>query len=92
MMISEEGADRQTIQSARSGRRISTGSRKIIGICIVAVIAVAVVLGGVHSALEVMEASATPASPAVGEYAPRLAGEPKDDPATAALRYVCLFH
>ena len=47
--------------------------RKIIGVFIVAVFAVAIVIGGVHSALSVIEASAASKNPAEGEYVARLA-------------------
>ncbi len=66
--------------------------RKIIGISIVAVFAVAIVFGGVHAALEVIEANAGPTGAADGEYVPRLAGEGSGDPTIAALKNVCLFH
>ena len=66
--------------------------RKIIGVFIVAVFAVAIVIGGVHSALSVIEASAASTNPAEGEYVARLATDNDQDPALAALRYVCPFH
>ena len=66
--------------------------RKIIGVFIVAVFAVAIVIGGVHSALSVIEASAASRNTAEGEYVARLATDNDQDPALAALRYVCPFH
>ena len=69
-----------------------TLSRKIIGFCIVAVFAVAIVFGGVHSALSVIEATADAANPDTGDYVARLDATENDDPALAALRYVCPFH
>ena len=74
-------------QPTRAAGRNSLLSRKVVGICIVAVFAVVFVFGGVHYALEIIEASAES-----GERVPRLAAEPDDDPAVAALKYVCLFH
>ena len=67
-------------------------NRKIIGFCIVAVFAVAIVFGGVHSTLAVIEATAAPAESVEGEYVARLAATGDEDPAVAALRYVCPFH
>ena len=67
-------------------------NRKIIGLCVVAVFAVAIVFGGVHSALEVIEATSANQNPPDGEYVARLAMSNDDDPAIAALRYVCPFH
>ena len=67
-------------------------NRKIIGLCIIVVFAVAIVFGGVHSALAVIDATAVPAQPAEGEYVARLATAGEEDPAVAALRYVCPFH
>ena len=89
MMTTEDGLTRQ---STRSTRRNSLATRKFIGFCIVAVFAVAIVFGGVHSALEVIEATSSSGALTAGEYVPRLAAEPNDEPAVAALRYVCLFH
>ena len=66
--------------------------RKIIGLTIIVVFAAAIVFGGVHSALEIIEATSTPANPADGEYVARLASAGEEDPALAALRYVCPFH
>ena len=89
MTTSENGfAD----QSADPARRNLPLSRKVVGVGIVVVFAVAIVFGGVHSALAVMEATSSPMAPASGEYVPRLAAESSDDPAVAALKYVCLFH
>ena len=65
---------------------------KLIGLCIVTVFAVSIILGGVHSAIMVIEAAKAPAEPATGEYVPRLAYDGEQDPALAALRYVCPFH
>ena len=65
---------------------------KLIGLCIVTVFAVSIILGGVHSAIMVIEATNAPAEPATGEYVPRLASDDEQDPALAALRYVCPFH
>lgn len=89
MMTTEDGLARQSTSSAR---RNPLANRKLIGICIVVVFAVAIVFGGVHSALEVIEATSSPMMPASDEYVPRLAAESSDDPAMAALKYVCLFH
>ncbi|MXZ90903.1 MAG: hypothetical protein F4W95_01855 [Chloroflexi bacterium] len=89
MTTSENGfAD----QSADPTRRNLLLSRKVIGVGMVVVFAAAIVFGGVHSALEVIEATSSPMQPASGEYVPRLAAESSDDPAVAALKYVCLFH
>ncbi len=63
--------------------------KKIIGLFIVAVFAVAIVFGGVHSVLSVIDASADAGE---GEYVARLATDNDQDPALAALRYVCPFH
>ena len=65
---------------------------KLIGLCIVTVFAVSIILGGVHSAIMVIEATNAPTEPATGEYVPRLAPDDEQDPALAALRYVCPFH
>ena len=67
-------------------------NRKIIGLCIVAVFAVAIVFGGVHSVLSVIDASAASTDAGEGEYVARLATGNDQDPALAALRYVCPFH
>ena len=64
-------------------------NRKIIGFVILAVFAGALVFGGVGSVMEVIEAAS--AQPAEGEYVARLASE-DEDPALAALKYVCPFH
>ncbi len=66
--------------------------KKIIGFFIVAVFAVAIVFGGVHSVLSVIDASAASKNTAEGEYVARLATGNDQDPALAALRYVCPFH
>ena len=66
--------------------------RKIIGLCIVAVFAVAIVLGGVHSAISVIEATSDAANPDTGDYVARLDTAGDEDPALASLKYVCLFH
>lgn len=65
---------------------------KIVGLCIVTVFAVSFILGGVHSAIMVIEATNAPAEPSTGEHVPRLASGDEPDPALAALRYVCPFH
>lgn len=65
---------------------------KLIGLCIVTVFAVSIILGGVHSAIMVIEATNAPPESATGEYVPRLASDDQQDPALAALRYVCPFH
>ena len=65
---------------------------KLIGLCIVTVFAISIILGGVHSAIMVIEATNAHAEPATGEYVPRLAADGGQDPALAALRYVCPFH
>ncbi len=89
MTTSEDGfAD----QSADPARRDLLLSRKVVGVCMVVVFAVAIVFGGVHYTLEIIEASSATGERASGEYVPRLAAEPNDDPAVAALKYVCLFH
>ena len=68
-------------------------NRKAIGIAIIVVFAAALVFGAVGSALEVVNATATPASPPDGEYVTRLAtSAAADDPALAALKYICPFH
>lgn len=67
-------------------------NRKIIGLSIVVVFAVVIVFGGIHYALEIIEASATSNNPAEGEYVDRLDTSSQEDPALAALRSVCLFH
>ncbi len=66
--------------------------RKLIGVCVVVVFGAAFVIGGVHSTLAVIEASAKPAEPATGDYVTRLATNDDEDPAVTALRYVCPFH
>ena len=66
--------------------------KKIIGLFIVAVFAVTIVFGSVHSVLSVIDASAASKNPAEGEYVARLATDNDQDPALAALRYVCPFH
>ena len=88
-MTTDDGLTRQSTRPARGNL---LAARKLVGFCIVAVFAVAIVFGGVHSALEVIEATSSPAAPTAAEYVPRLAAEPNDAPALAALRYVCLFH
>ena len=65
---------------------------KLIGLCIVTVFAISIILGGVHSAIMVIEATNAPAEPVTGDYVPRLTSTGEDDPALAALRYVCPFH
>ena len=65
---------------------------KLIGLCIVTVFAISIILGGVHSAIMVIEATNATGEPATGDYVPRLAPTGEDDPALAALRYVCPFH
>lgn len=65
---------------------------KIVGLCIVTVFAISIILGGVHSAIMVIEATNAAAEPATGEYVPRLDPDDEQDPALAALRYVCPFH
>ncbi len=65
---------------------------KIIGLCIVIVFAVAIVFGGIHYSLAIIEASSASAGPAEGEYVARLAPDAQEDPAISALKYVCLFH
>ena len=67
-------------------------NRKIIGLCIVAVFAVAIVFGGVHSVISVIEASAASQNPSDGEYVTRLTTGGDQNSALAALRNVCLFH
>ena len=68
-------------------------NRKAIGIAIIVVFAAALVFGAVGSALEVVNATAAPASPPSGGYVTRLATSPADDdPALAALKYICPFH
>ena len=67
-------------------------NRKIIGVAMIAVFAVAIVFGGVHSTLAVIEATSASAAPGDGEYVARLATASDDDPAVSALKYVCLFH
>ncbi len=67
-------------------------NRKIIGLFIIAVLAVAIVFGGVHSALSVIEASSASRAPVEGDYVARLDTNNQDDPAIEALRYVCPFH
>ena len=84
-------------QSADPARRNLLLSRKVVGVCMVVVFAVAIVFGGVHYTLEIIEASsasgeAVSEEHVTGEYVPRLATGPNDDPAVAALKYVCLFH
>ena len=66
-------------------------NRKIIGFVILAVFAGALVFGGVGSVMEVIEAASAPTQPVEGEYVARLAAK-DDDPALAALKYVCPFH
>ena len=65
---------------------------KLIGLCIVTVFAVSIILGGVHSAIMVIEATNAPSEPATSEYVHRIASDGEQDPALAALRYVCPFH
>ncbi len=65
---------------------------KLIGLCIVTVFAISIILGGVHSAIMVIEATNAPPEPGTGEYVPRLTPHGDQDPALAALRYVCPFH
>ena len=94
MTTSEDGL---ASESTHAARRNSLLSRKVVGVCIVVVFAVVFVFGGVHYALEIIEASSVsgervPGERASGEYAPRLAAEADNDPAVAALKYVCLFH
>lgn len=85
MTTSEKGL---ASQSAAPEQKNSRLSQKIVGICIVGIFAVAIVFGGVHYTLEMIEASSQS-----GEYVKRLATEPRnDDPAVTALKYVCLFH
>lgn len=89
MTTSENGL---SSQSAHGENRGSLLSRKVVGVCIVAVFAAAIMFGGVHYALEVIEATSGSGEGVPGEQVPRLATDPYDDPAVAALKYVCLFH
>ena len=67
-------------------------NRKIIGLSILVVFACAMVFGAVGSVMEVIEAASAVQEPVEGEYVARLASENEDDPALAALKYVCPFH
>lgn len=89
MTTSEDGL---TGQGTHPAGRNPLLSRKVVGVCIVAVFAVVFVFGGVHYGLEVIEAASASGDRGSEEQVPRLAGEPNDDPAVAALKYVCLFH
>ena len=65
---------------------------KIIGVTIITVFAASILFGGIHSAILVIEATDAAAEPSSGEFVPRLAPDDEQDPALAALRYVCPFH
>ncbi len=67
-------------------------NRKIIGLSIIIIFAVVIVFGGIHYALEIIEASSASANPVEGEYVSRLDTGSSEDPALSALRSVCLFH
>ena len=71
--------------------------RKAVGIAVIVVFAAALVFGAVGSVLEVVDATAAaPVNPAAGapdgEYVGRLTADGGDDPALAALKYICPFH
>ena len=71
--------------------------RKAVGIAVIVVFAAALVFGAVGSVLEVVDATtAPPVNPSTGvpdgEYVARLTADGGDDPALAALKYLCPFH
>ena len=71
--------------------------RKAVGIAVIVVFAAALVFGAVGSVLEVVDATtAPPVNPSTGapdgEYVARLTADGGDDPALAALKYICPFH
>ena len=71
--------------------------RKAVGIAVIVVFAAALVFGAVGSVLEVVdETTAVPVNPSAGasdgEYVARLTADGGDDPALAALKYICPFH
>ena len=72
-------------------------NRKVVGIAVIVVFAAALVFGAVGSVLEVVDATtAAPVNPSAGssdgEYVARLTADGGDDPALAALKYICPFH
>ena len=71
--------------------------RKAVGIAVIVVFGAALVFGAVGSVLEVVDATtAPPVNPAAGApdggYVSRLTADGGDDPALAALKYICPFH
>ena len=74
--------------------------RKAVGIAVIVLFAAALVFGAVGSVLEVVDATtpapvdpSDPANPSEGDYVARLTTEGgSEDPALAALKYICPFH
>ena len=70
--------------------------RKAVGIAVIVLFAAALVFGAVGSVLEVVDATTAapaPVNPSEGEYVARLTAEDDgEDPALAALKYICPFH